>query len=143
MNAGQFRDQINENDMIVHTVGTLFDTSITKWRKPGEPGTYEQMNRDTFLSVLREIQPSKKVVYISASGHPPFVHRYATTKKEAEDALLASGNEGYVLRPGFIYSWQYRWWSIPLKYQMDLWNKIHPHLARFVKGKATLSRITE
>jgi uncharacterized protein YbjT (DUF2867 family) len=116
MNADRFKQQFAEADMVVHTVGTLFDTSITKFRQPGESGTYEQMNRDTFLSVLEQIPPSKKVVYISASGHPPFIPRYESTKKEAEEALLASGNEGYILRPGFIYSWEHRWWSLPLKY---------------------------
>ena len=101
------------------------------------------MNRDTFLSVLDQIPPSKKVVYISASGHPPFIPRYETTKKEAEEALLASDVEGYVLRPGFIYSWQHRWWSVPLKYEMDVWNRFHPHLTKFVAGKGTLSRIVK
>lgn len=76
MNADRFKQHINDADMVVHTVGTLIDTSITKFRSPGEPGTYEQMNRDSFLKVLEQIQPSKKIVYVSASGHPPFIHRY-------------------------------------------------------------------
>lgn len=46
-----------------------------------------------------------------------------------------------MLRPGFIYSWKHRWWSIPLKYDMDAWNWAYPYLANFVKEKATLNRI--
>lgn len=40
MNADRFKQQFAEADMVVHTVGTLFDTSITKFRQPGESGTY-------------------------------------------------------------------------------------------------------
>jgi hypothetical protein len=40
MKAERFKQQINDHDIIVHTVGTLIDTSFTKLKKPGEPGTY-------------------------------------------------------------------------------------------------------
>ena len=40
MNPQKYVNQINDADVIVHTVGTLFDTSVTKGAKPGEAGTY-------------------------------------------------------------------------------------------------------
>jgi len=33
-------------------MGALIDTSITKFKEQGAPGTYEQMNRDSFLKLL-------------------------------------------------------------------------------------------
>jgi hypothetical protein len=38
-------------DAYIHTIGTLIDTSITKWAKPGQKGTYEYMNRDALIKV--------------------------------------------------------------------------------------------
>ena len=52
MEPEYIKDKINEADTIIHSLGTLFDTSITKFRKPGDAGTYEQMNRDTFIKLL-------------------------------------------------------------------------------------------
>lgn len=49
--------------------------------KPGDRGTYENMNRDTFKSLLNNLQSPKKIIYLSALGHPPFVPRYETAKK--------------------------------------------------------------
>lgn len=48
--------------------------------KPGGPGTYEAMNRDTLKCVLETLKSKKQVFYLSAMGHPPFIHRYAQTK---------------------------------------------------------------
>jgi hypothetical protein len=33
--------EINSADIIVDTIGSLFDTSVTKNTQPGGPGTYE------------------------------------------------------------------------------------------------------
>lgn len=81
MEAEIIKEKINEADTIVHSLATLFDTSITKLRSPGEPGTYEQMNRDTFVHVLNCLEGRKQVFYISGMGHPPFCPRYQTTKQ--------------------------------------------------------------
>ena len=40
MEAHKFHSLINEMDVIVHSVGTLIDASVTKRAKPGDPGTY-------------------------------------------------------------------------------------------------------
>ena len=74
------KDKINEADTIIHSLGTLFDTSVTKLRSPGSAGTYEQMNRDTFLKVLATLDAPKQVIYLSSANHPPFLPRYLTTK---------------------------------------------------------------
>jgi len=48
---------------------------------------------------------AKKMVYLSASGHPPFIPRYITTKEEAENHIFSKKNlKGAALKPGFIYS---------------------------------------
>lgn len=76
----KFAEQINNADVIVHTIGTLFDTTVTGGKKPGDPGSYEAMNRDALKSVLDTLRSPKQVFYLSAVGHPPFLQRYATTK---------------------------------------------------------------
>lgn len=128
MEPSGVREEVNSADIIVHTIGTLFDTSVTKKAKPGEAGTYEQMNRDTLTSLLSILEKPKKVIYISSASHPPFLSRYLTTKYEAEKILMDSQHEGYSLRPGFIYSWKHRKWSIPIKWEIDFWNAIYPTL---------------
>lgn len=135
---------------MIHSVGTLIDTSITKGREPGEPGTYEFLNRDCAISIADKLNSynssckyiiiilgwfdiivveKKKMIYFSASGHPPFIKRYITTKEEAEDYIFSQDNlEATVLKPGFIYSFSERWWSLPLKYDINMWNYIHGYL---------------
>ncbi|KAL0078584.1 hypothetical protein J3Q64DRAFT_1824715 [Phycomyces blakesleeanus] len=71
--------------------------------------TYETMNRDTAISVAKEVMrlPSlDSFVYISASDVFPLVNpRYITTKREAESFLLSHRSiRSIVLRPGFMYS---------------------------------------
>ena len=83
LEPASFKEKINSADIIVHTIGTLFDTTVGKGAKPGDPGTYEQMNRDTLTTLLNAIDSPKKVVYISSASHPPFLERYLSTKYEA------------------------------------------------------------
>lgn len=132
MEPEPLKEQINKADIIVHTVGTLFDTSVTKRASPGSAGTYEQMNRDTLASLLSVLEKPKKVIYVSSAGHPPFLERYLITKHEAENILLATSHEGYSVRPGFIYSWAHRKWSVPVRWSIAVWNKIYPTFDRLV-----------
>lgn len=46
-----FAEHLEKTDVVIHTVGTLIDTTITKGSKPGDPGTYELMNRDCAIKV--------------------------------------------------------------------------------------------
>jgi hypothetical protein len=84
------KDKINSADVIVHTIGTLFDTSVTNKVKPGGPGTYEQINRDTLASLLEVLEKPKKIIYVSSAAHPPFLSRYLKAKYEAEELLFKS-----------------------------------------------------
>jgi len=40
---------------------------------PGGPGTYEQVNRDTFRDLLGYLDTPKKIIYLSSNAHPPFL----------------------------------------------------------------------
>lgn len=104
----EFQHILKESEAVVQTVGTLIDTSFTKFSKPGEPGTYEHMNRDTAKAIgqaLNDLHDNKKIVYISASKSPPFIPRYLSTKVEAEKFLLGLPElRTSVLKPGYIYS---------------------------------------
>jgi len=72
---------------------------------------------------------NKNFVYLSASGNPPFIERYITTKEEVESFLLDNEDirtklKPCILKPGFIYSYNERWWSLPIKYEVDIWNYV-------------------
>lgn len=124
MNAEELKDVFKECHAVVHTIGTLIDTSITKSAKLGEPGTYEQMNRDSAKKVgdvLNSLNLNKKMVYLGASKAPPFLPRYLSTKFEAEEYLRSLPNiKTTALRPGFIYSAKDKSWTIPLKVAVNI-----------------------
>jgi uncharacterized protein YbjT (DUF2867 family) len=130
----KFLPQINSADIVVDTIGTLFDTSLTKGTPPGGPGTYEQVNRDTVASLLAHLHSPKRIIYLSSATSPPFLPRYLSAKHEAEALLLASQHEGYSLRPGFIFDAKQRPWSIPVKHAIALWSKLYPHAHGMVIG---------
>lgn len=90
------------------------------------------MNRDALVSVLNTLKSKKQVFYLSAVGHPPFIHRYAKTKEEAEEILLKSEHDAYIFKPGFVYNWEHRKWSIPLKFSIQMWNKVYPVIHKLV-----------
>ena len=119
-----FIEELRKADGVVHTVGTLIDTSITKSKQPGEAGTYEQMNYETakrIADALDSLSLNKKMVYISACASPPLIPRYLSNKLRAEAYISSLKNIRCTsLRPGFIYSREDRPWSIPLKYVLDL-----------------------
>jgi len=127
LSPNDFSDVLEESEAVVHTVGTIFDTSITKLRKPGAEGTYEHMNRETAKAIgqkLNEFKSNKKIVYFSASKSPPFIPRYLTTKIEAEDFLFnLSDVRASVLRPGFISS-EERLSKKLLKYPVNIYSSI-------------------
>jgi len=127
LNPKPYEDVLRQSDAVIHTVGTLIDTSITKRRRPGEAGTYEHLNRDTAKAIgekLNEIT-GKKMIYISASKAPPLIPRYLSTKLEAEEYLFHLQNlKVTALRPGFIYSSADRGWSVPLRFGVDAYATI-------------------
>ncbi|KAI7868247.1 hypothetical protein BDF14DRAFT_1742504 [Spinellus fusiger] len=73
------------------------------------PVTYEQMNRDTAVTVAQQAAQQSTVdsfVYVSATDTLPFVDpRYITTKREAESFLLSLPQlRPIILRPALMYS---------------------------------------
>lgn len=118
MQPDTYKDSIRDCDAVIHTIGTLIDSSISERRQPGQPGTYEHMNRDTALMVgktlatlAKEQGVKKRMIYISGSANPPFITRYLSTKLEAEKLLNQIEDIGVVsLRPGFIYNYEDRSW---------------------------------
>ena len=57
-------------------MAALIDTVVRKGSQPGDPGSYEQMNRDSFYKLLSVLDSPKKIFYVSAVGHPPYIPRY-------------------------------------------------------------------
>mgnify|MGYP002620897579 FL=1 len=116
LNPEGFEDVLKESDAVVHTVGTLIDTSITQFKKPGEPGTYENMNRDPAIAVARKLAEigNKKMIFLSASKSIPLVPRYLAAKLEAEEFIFSQKTlRATILRPGVITTK-----DIPFKYAL-------------------------
>jgi hypothetical protein len=141
LSPNRFLPQLNSADVIVHTIGTLFDSSVTKGTAAGGAGTYEQVNRDTVVSLLNSLQSPKKIIYLSSNAHPPFLSRYLTTKHEAEALLLESPHDAYCLRPGFIFNAQHRVWSVPVRHSLRLWSWLYPHLHAMVRSLLSRFRL--
>lgn len=83
------------------------------------------------------------MVYLSAEGHPPFIPRYITTKEEAEAYILSlSSVQGTILKPGFIYSSEEKWWSGPLRLGVDSWHSIHKcAMKSIIPGKGAVNSL--
>ncbi len=127
-----FKDVLKESDTVVHSIGILLDSSVTQFKKPGEEGTYEHMNRDTAIAVgnaFNEFGEKKSFVYVSGSKSPPFLPRYLTTKIQAENHLLNLPNlRTTILKPGFISSNE-----VPLKKLLSYPVGIYAHTTRFLR----------
>lgn len=117
-NPGTFSDYIQEADTIIHTIGTLIDSTILKNEKIGSEGSYENLNYETAKS-MGEITNSfsdkkRRFLYLSANKAPPFLERYFKTKMKAEMFLnLCENLEFFSLRPGFVFDGEERPWTKP------------------------------
>ena len=90
---------------VVHSIGVLFDSRTPLNLFNVYQGSYEQMNRDSALILLKELakQP-KPFVYVSAERGMFFSPRYLSTKREVEAYLAQQTTVPYaVVRPGFMY----------------------------------------
>ena len=69
--------------------------------------TYEYINRDSALRLGSAVAaiPAESFTYVSANAAPPVIdRRYISSKREAEDGLLAmDGMRTVIMRPGFVY----------------------------------------
>ena len=118
-----FRDHLSDVDGVIHCVGTLIE------KRNNPKLTYDAMNRDAAINVAAELndyaeerKEKRQFVYISSEKAPPFLDRYLTAKLEAEKYILEEcpNLQGTMIRPGFIVDKDYRWWSVPLGYAVDL-----------------------
>ena len=135
MNPDTYEDVLKETDALVHTLGVLLDSSITHFKRPGEPGTYEQINREAAKVIGKKLSDlkNKKMVYISGAQHPPFIPRYLTTKIEAEEFLFNLPElRTTSLRPGFIHDSKIKSWTGPLHYGVDLYASVYGVLSSFI-----------
>ena len=137
---------LKQSDAVIHTVGTLIDSTVFGGKKPGDPGSYEQMNRDTAIKIgnkLNDFNKKQKIVYISANKAPPILDRYIKTKREAEQHLLnLPGIRTTILRPGFVVSAKERLWSVPMKYLVMMGN-LNTKLGLKVLPEGRVRRLVE
>lgn len=131
MDPKSYSSALKDSKGIIHLVGTLVSKAA-----PGEKGSYEYMNRDTAISLsnyLLENNLKKRFVYMGSAKSPPFLHRYISTKREAEENLKANPNlKAILLRPGFIYSATERPISIPLKFIIGLNKSLYTPIVDFL-----------
>ena len=123
LDAETFREHLEGVDSIIHCVGTLIE------KKNNPKLTYEAMNRDAAINMAGELQDlafkegtTKNFVMISSEKAPPFLDAYLTTKIEAEKYILSdecANLNPTMIRPGFIYDLNHRWWSLPVKIGND------------------------
>jgi len=135
MNPETFKDVLEESESVVHTIGVLLDSTITQFKKPGDEGSYEQMNRDTAIAIgqtLNDMNKNKKMIYLSASKNPPFIKRYLSTKIEAENYIQRLPHlRTTILRPGFISSEE-----VPVKKLLSYPVGVYAHLSHFLAKAA-------
>ena len=45
------------------------------------------------------------------------------------------------MRPGFIYSWSHRWWSLPIKVEIDIWRTFYRYADCLVPKQSFLGGV--
>jgi len=122
LDPNSFADVIKEVDGVVHTVGALIED------KNNPNLTYKAMNYQAAVNMAQALNESaeenakKTMVLISSARGPPFMPGYLEYKHKADQYLLdnCQNLEKTVLRPGFIHSAEERWWSVPLRFGVDV-----------------------
>jgi nucleoside-diphosphate-sugar epimerase len=109
MRPETYKDILRNVSGIIHCVGTLVDSRTPLKINNKYEGSYEQLNRDSALLVIKTMQElGLKIPFalISAAKGWFFLPGYIETKREVE-AYLANANppvNHIVLRPGVMYS---------------------------------------
>lgn len=92
---------------IIHSVGVLFDSNFPSTSTKVYEGSYQQMNRDSAISVIDQIGDKNiHFTYLSSERGIFFAPGYINTKREVEQ-YLENGKDrvGFsVIRPGFMYT---------------------------------------
>lgn len=123
----RYKDKVQDADVIIHSMGVLLDSTVTKNAKPGDNGSYEKVNYES-AKVLADLASSfenkkRKFIYLSANRAPPFLPRYIETKHRAEEYISRLDNLSFVaLRPGLILDHGERPLLTPLGYLADIGN---------------------
>ena len=134
-----FKSKLEGVTGCVHTVGLLYE------QKNNAKRTYAAVNRDAAINVARELNsraPQGKTipfVYISSEKGLPLVTGYITTKLEAEKAILHDFPHlsPVVLRPGFVWNYEQRAWSLPLKYACDITHNLREGIFSKIISKSS------
>jgi nucleoside-diphosphate-sugar epimerase len=119
-----FVQSLRDSDVIIHTIGTLLDSTILKCQEKNSEGSYEQINYETAKNIA-ELANSftdkkRRFIYLSANRAPPFLDRYLDTKLKAEMFLQICDNlEFFSFRPGFIIDKESRFYSEPFGHLID------------------------
>jgi nucleoside-diphosphate-sugar epimerase len=104
-----FKDILPNVSGVIHTVGTLIDSRTPLKLNDRYEGSYEQVNRDAALSVIKTLQSTSTpvpFVFLSAAKGWFMLPGYIETKREVETFLSsASPSIPYtILRPGVMVS---------------------------------------
>ena len=104
-----YRELLQTVSGVIHSVGTLVDSRTPLKINNKYEGSYEQLNRDSALMVIKTMQELGLKIpfsFISAAKGWFFLPGYIETKREVE-AYLANANPPVnysILRPGVMYS---------------------------------------
>ena len=108
-----FEEQIKAADIIIHSLGVLFDSSVPLIGRKATQGngTYREINFETAKRVAdianKHTNKKRKFFYLSADGTIPFIPAYLESKHLSEDYLKIQQNLWFnSFRPGVIYDWK-------------------------------------
>ena len=127
-----FKDQIKEADVVIHSLGVLIDSHITKRIPKGGDGTYEQVNFET-AKKLGDLTNSltdkkRKFFFLSAKYGLPFTSRYLDSKRLAESHLSTLNNIQFTaFYAGLVVDWKERMFTGPLGKVIDVMSRIEHH----------------
>lgn len=116
LNPDSYKSQLQDVDAVIHTLGVLLPGSGNR--------SYQAMNRDAAINVANDLDKwakeygeERQFVMLSSARAPPGEYEYLACKLDAEEYILNECKhlKGTMLRPGFVYDSQERWWSMPLK----------------------------
>ena len=120
LQPSSFKDELEDVDAIVHTVGALFEVNGM---------SYDKHNRDSCVNMAYELQnhaektgEKRNFVMISSAKAPFFAPRYLSSKQEAEKYLLEECDHlrPTIIRPGVVLNSEHRWWGTPVGAGNDL-----------------------
>ena len=126
----KYKEKVKDADVVIHSMGVLIDSTITKGAKQGDDGTYEKVNYES-AKVVADLANSfddkkRKFIYISANMHLPFIPRYLDTKFKAEEyARELSNLIALAVRPGLIIDSKERPITMPLGQLVNFGNCVN------------------